>query len=503
MKTWSHYQTKIFDFVINGTGNGLVEACPGSGKTTVIEECVNRVPETKSVLLLAFNRHIRDELKQRMEHLPHVSIHTFNSLGNSVCFNNLGWYKVNVLKVNNILKFDVFGLTKGDKEKFKRFCVVQNQITRLIGLAKGHMIFSIEEMVQSWPKLANEFDIDIPETPEFEHYLLKTFSLDHEKTKVIDFDDQIAIPLRCNFAIPTFDRVFVDEAQDLTPAQIALTAKAIGSNGRALYVGDSRQAIYQFRGADSRAMENIHLMMDCVPLPLSICYRCDKEIVKEAQKIEPTIEWFKEGGEVKEVTENEFYKEAMPGDAVLCRTMAPLVQTCLAFIRKGQKALVKGRDIGDNLENLVREISQGDTQMEIKEFRNLLREYHQKESEKLIRNEKEERRIVLEDKVDTVNAVTEDCICVEDILNKFESIFSTETSEDAINLMTVHRAKGLEANVVYILRPDQFPHKLAKSAEALKAEGNLKYVAITRARNKLVWVYPNHPDSINNNNFLS
>ena len=73
-RVWSHYQLAIFDFMSNGTGNGIVEAKPGSGKTTVTEECVNRVPEDKSVLAVAFSRDIRDELKRRMKDKLNVAV---------------------------------------------------------------------------------------------------------------------------------------------------------------------------------------------------------------------------------------------------------------------------------------------------------------------------------------------------------------------------------------------------------------------------------------------
>lgn len=498
-RQWSKYQLGVFDFVATGSGNGLVEAKPGSGKTTVIEEAINRVPQDKSVLALAFNRHIRDELKDRMEHLVNVTVHTLNSFGNSVCKQFLGWYKVNENKLRNILKFDIMKLTKASytKENFKRFCLIQGSMLRIIALAKAQMVFTREDLESNWRQIADQFDVEIPDINEsiYEGILLQLLELDQQKTKVIDYDDQIAIPVRRDLPVPKFDFVFVDEAQDLTPAQIALTSKAIDRAGRALYVGDRRQAIYQFRGADSRAMENIQMMMDCELLPLSICYRCSKAVVAEAALIVPDIEAFEGSpeGVVDDVKEDQFRAQAAPGDVVLCRTTAPVVQECLRFIREGRKAVVKGRDIGNNLEELVKTICNGYVEMRVEEFRDLLRAYHEKEVEKLKRNDREEKQIILEDKIDTILAVMEECKRVVDILDKFTEIFGVE-SDDAVNLMTIHKAKGLEADEVFILRPDLLPHKLAKSPEALRAEENLKYVAITRAQTKLHWVSPGMAD---------
>jgi DNA helicase-2/ATP-dependent DNA helicase PcrA len=61
-------------------------------------------------------------------------------------------------------------------------------------------------------------------------------------------------------------------------------------------------------------------------------------------------------------------------------------------------------------------------------------------------------------------------------------------SDDAVQLMTVHSAKGLEFNIVFIcgLEEDLFPHENArKEDKGLEEERRLMYVAVTRARQRL------------------
>ncbi|MFM8928423.1 MAG: UvrD-helicase domain-containing protein [Betaproteobacteria bacterium] len=63
-----------------------------------------------------------------------------------------------------------------------------------------------------------------------------------------------------------------------------------------------------------------------------------------------------------------------------------------------------------------------------------------------------------------------------------------EAGQDAVQLMTIHAAKGLEFDAVFItgLEEGLFPHENATSdADGLEEERRLMYVAITRARQRL------------------
>ena len=52
---------------------------------------------------------------------------------------------------------------------------------------------------------------------------------------------------------------------------------------------------------------------------------------------------------------------------------------------------------------------------------------------------------------------------------------------------TVHKMKGLEADKVWVIKPEVIPHPRAKGWQ-LEQEWNILYVAVTRARRELVVV---------------
>ncbi len=63
-----------------------------------------------------------------------------------------------------------------------------------------------------------------------------------------------------------------------------------------------------------------------------------------------------------------------------------------------------------------------------------------------------------------------------------------QAGQDAMQLMTVHSAKGLEFDAVFITGIEEglFPHENSMSdADGLEEERRLMYVAITRARQRL------------------
>jgi len=459
---YSKYQQDIFDWIKDGSGHGVVVARAGSGKTFTIEHALKFLDHDQEVLFLAFNKHIATELKSRVPF--NVEAATLNSFGWRICRDNVKGVRLDARKTLNVIK----SVIPDWKERVK----VQGCISRLVGLKKATwgISYTIEE-------LANKFDVDLPQ--EFEEAVFdEVFDMCIQNTRSMDFDDQIFMPIYYKWKIPAYDWVFVDEAQDLSPTQIALVATA---GARIVAVGDDRQAIYGFRGADPTAINNIINALDAHVMPLNVCYRCPSSILDEARKIVPDIE-DAPGCKVGEVRHARKL-EAVDGDYVLCRTTAPLVQACLKMIAVGKKATVKGRAIGQSLVALMKKVGMDSA---IDTFLGELDDFVEMEVARLEKKGRETQVQAMEDKHTCIELLAAGCKAVSEIVSKIETIFADNVV--GVVFCTVHRAKGLQAPNIWIIRPELMPFPKAKQGWQQLQEMNLKYVAITRAQETLTYV---------------
>jgi superfamily I DNA/RNA helicase len=314
------------------------------------------------------------------------------------------------------------------------------------------------------------------------------------KDLVIDYVDMIVLPLCHREHIPTFKYVFIDECQDLNTAQRELMLCA-AKGGRFIAVGDRNQAINGFAGADCNSFDKIANLGNTIELPLSVNYRCGKNMVRLAQELVPQIQAHKGAidGEISHVNSlsTDLFRE---NDMVLCRTSAPLVGLCMKLIQSGITAVVKGKDIAQDLQMLIENAN-------TKDITEVLA-YLENEKQKLIATIKSDRKCTeAEAKQAQKYLNLEDrCKCIENIClysikdttelkSYVNRLFTDEKVENAVMLSTAHKSKGLEANRVLILLPNKLPLTWQNQLDwQLKQELNLKYVALTRARKELVFI---------------
>jgi superfamily I DNA/RNA helicase len=251
-------------------------------------------------------------------------------------------------------------------------------------------------------------------------------------------------------------------------------------------VGDPRQAIYGFRGADSDSLNNIAKTFNCVNLPLSISYRCPKAVVREAQTIVSHIEASETAPEG--LVQNlglmvpTLFKV---NDMVVCRNTAPLVQLAYSLISNKIPAKVMGRDIGEGLVSLVKKLRA----KSIMELSTKLYNWKARESERLLKDDPEANLSKIEDKFECLNCFIEfsGAETVDQLIRAIQTMFGEE-SAGTVLLSTIHKAKGLEAKRVFILDAWRMPSPYARKPHQREQEMNLLYVAITRAQQELYYV---------------
>lgn len=472
---YSKYQEAIFSAVKDTNDSYVIEAVAGSGKTSTIIKSLDFVSAWSKATFIAFNKSIVRELAGKLPN--HVPASTWHSLGLKNIFNTFGRKKVEV-EIDKSLR--IFKSLKGEYGTF-------GAVSRLVGLAKAEG----EEDV-NMSKIFNSYGIVVESDKVAKTIQMAEdiFRLSLSDLGHIDFDDMLlfnAVGYATNYE--TFTHLFVDESQDTNNAQIKMLLRSVGNDGRSIAVGDRKQSIYRFRGADTLAMDRITHETHATNLPLSICYRCGKDIVRLAQTIVPQIEYFEENenGIIADTSFSNLLLNAKTGDMVLCRTNAPLISACLKFISSGKKATVRGRDIGKNLKVLLRKVQKKyPIASDLVDTLKYIDIYIREEYYKLVAIEREVAAHALLDQKETLFALADGCNTVKELEYRMDTIFSDEVTP--IVLSSIHRAKGMESNRVFILRPDLLPHPAAKTMEDKEQEMNLKYVAITRAKKELYWV---------------
>ena len=241
----------------------------------------------------------------------------------------------------------------------------------------------------------------------------------------------------------------------------------------------SHNSIYQFRGADSEAIPNFINRLKAKTLPLSVTYRCPKKVVKLAQEIVPDIQAFDgaEDGIVEDLDIQLLLTNVRPGDFILSRTNAPLIKHCLALLKAGVPANIQGRDIGSNLLYFIKK-SKAKT---INKFIEYVNNWRDQEIKRLLSEKKSIE--IASDKAECLLNLCEGTLTINDLKQTIEKLFNDVSDFNKVILSTIHKAKGMERDRVFLL-----VNTCRYRPGVVGEEANLYYVAITRAKKELYLV---------------
>lgn len=477
----SQYQQAIFDAGRNGCGNIVVNATAGSGKTRTIQEFIKRyIPSTESWIYLVFNKRNQVEAEEKFGGLSNGTVATFHSFCLQALKSSIGKTKIDDKKVYQMLSYC------SNREQEKELWPL---VAKVVGLVKNTLtdVNKYDDLISMCDHYGVEMNGSASRVLELARDVVMQC---RSTTAVIDFDDMIWLPVIENMPMPKFDNVLVDETQDLNAVQIEIVLRIRKDGGKVIAIGDENQAIYGFRGADADAMDKVISALGATVLPLSLCYRNPKSVVNFVNTELPHIKHealeTAEEGLVETINESKLFEYVNPGDMVICRTNAPLIKPCFSLIQRGIKAIIVGRAIGEELVNLINRIAKRALSDNLEVVLGAMSEYAIQEVARLMKQQKESTAQALEDKVDTIYALADGCKTIKELTDKAQSIFSDDVK--GVVFSSAHRAKGLEADRVFILRYDLMPHPMAKQAWQLKQEINCKFVALTRARKELYFV---------------
>lgn len=506
--------------------NLVIQALAGTGKTTTLVEGLKRwmnpkyvgkgikpspqqeaiwetmktLKKPKSVLFCAFNKSIQEELSKRVPGGCQTA--TTHSMGNRSIRAAYGFVRLNdKWKIANMLE----KITGQDFREFKKhnvelYSALQSAYDMarltLLGYA-GRGKFDPDSItLDELRELCNKYEVVVNGSEKeilshLKQLLVMGSDIDGEDgLREIDFVDMIWLPIVNELPVQTYDAVLVDEAQDLNACQQELVLRMSSRN--VIVCGDVHQAIYGFAGADTDSIPNMIKRLErrggVTELPLTVTYRCGQKIVDVANAIVPEYQahWANDPGEVRDLPTSDFFDEVQDDDMCVCRVNAPLVSFAFKLLAMNRKAHIVGRDIGAGLIRFIKGFNCSDPG----ELLAASQDWTEKEVQKLHKQKRpnDARIIALLDRQECLEVFCQGCFTVDDILDRINDIFS-DTSEKGIRLSSVHRAKGLEADNVYLLYPSLMPHPMAKSPWQQQQERNLKYVAITRAKRRLSYVF--------------
>lgn len=490
--------------VISDAAPLAIVAAAGSGKTTVLTRRIayrvaQGTAQARHVLALTFTRDAAAELKRRLRRLDirePIEAATFHGMA------------LRLLRDRALAAHQAPPQVANDRIRLAREVLTELKLKVEPYGALADLDWARARMVA-----ADRYESAIRQArrrsaiPSAQY---GTFVDAYERLKrrrgVIDFDDlltQTLNALRTDQAWADgvrwrYRHLFVDEAQDLNPLQHAVLEGVRGGRPDICLVGDPRQAIYGWNGADPSTLAEVELHYPRVTvLALTSNYRCSPQVLRAgAAALEasgqsdsshselpsgPAVQvttYPDEGAEAQAVARHvRAWMHSRRGRelAVLARTNEQLTVLQAAFDQHG---IETERSVGKSpLETVLRAAYRCTA-------RELLATWVEAalvDTDELTRRVATEAdRFLSSGEPGTFRAWVEARTAFDDL--------EPSHNGDAVALITFHAAKGREWHGVVITGAEEglVPHGSASSELQLAEEARLFYVAITRAAHDLL-----------------
>jgi len=519
---------KQLDAVTFGNGPLVIVAGPGTGKTRVLIERIKFLIEEKNIapqkiLAITFTNRAASEMQERL-----LSLKTKEEQPTIATFHKLGLLFLKEFHTSMNLNKDFFVA-----DEFQRSEI-------LLSLKKGSV-----KTLSAYISKIKSFDVALSHNDEFDD-IFDEYNSILQKRNMIDVDDLLYLPATVLFKDKEillsiqkkYDWILVDEFQDLNNIQFQFLLKIIDAdNPNVMIIGDPEQSIYGFRGGAVKFFDEFkNYFKDTTEIFLEKSYRCPQnildfgnEILSKNRKIIGTnkssdiifykaesgadeADWIAETIEISMggvrsfsmdsgISDGTSMEENVFGDfAVLCRSSLMFDDLERAFNNHGisyqkissgslfftekyysvfqiiRAAYYRDNYYSDNLFYV-------DIQMMFKDEVSL---------SKIFKFLMEENKFSPEDVLEIEYLTEIYGKEYEDFFNSVSLISTNDRFEkrpDAVSLLTIHAAKGLEFKNVFIpgLEDGLIPFSLfAKNEDLdLEEEKRVFYVGLTRSFAKL------------------
>ena len=471
--------------IINSTGNIRINAVAGSGKTTTIIEYAASRPPSSKILYLAFNKSVRQEAARKFEArgLQNVKVETAHSLAyKHIVFSNGYTVRAQSYKTHEIV--DLLGLSSSG-EKHAEY-ILATHINKFL----TYFCNSDKPKVQD----LNYLDTISDKTA---HTFVKTFyqHIEDGTRLFLAKMDRKEIDITHDFYLKKFqlsapqlpyDYILFDEGQDASAVMLDVFLKQKATK---VIVGDVHQQIYGWRHAVNSLEKT-----DFDAFRLSASFRFPQDIAELASGV---LEWKKKLC--------DFVPVPITGKGTETRglTKATIARTNLGLLLKAIEYITDNRKVRHiYFEGNINSYTYADDGASLYDVLNLYNNKPDKIRDKLIQSMKDpdELEEYIEKTEDVQLSMMAEIVKeygdeIYGIIKSLKDLHVQDEDKTKAEMIfsTVHRAKGMEYDEVYLvddfvteeklekLKDKEEPINTAKFIEEI----NLLYVAVTRAKYKL------------------
>lgn len=505
----------------------LVAAGPGSGKTLAIIRRVAMLIQqgvpAQSIIAVTFTNRAAREMKERLSVL-------MGDTSEKVFVGTLHLLGLRIIQENTTNRFLIYNRSEQ------------------IGLLMSLLQISKTKAMDLADQISYTKNLNIGPSGQlrgpFERYQAAMM-----EQRALDFDDLILKPLELldnpdllQKYRDNIHHIIVDEYQDINTAQYRLLRLLAGNNATVCAVGDPDQAIYAFRGADVENFLNFGKdFVGAAEVTLSLNYRCSGSIVRASdgviihntRRIKKEVKAVKGDGPMiviasvpDEVAEGEFIareidarlgglrhnslpdtgnQKEYPGPpfcfsdfAVIFRTnnQAEAIEEKLAAFGIPCRVLGGGgaenrREVTCNMGSLLKQVFTSEEMRDqlfairISDLLDILTKNGRCNIDQ-ITNTTNHIRLIFGDAWEEMTAGD-----MVNELNLFTDQDVFDPRAEAVNLMTLHMAKGLEFRSIFIsgVEDGLIPYGAGNGSVDIEEERRLFYVGMTRAKEELFLIY--------------